>query len=317
MAIFRARLENAGIILGSATPSLESYQNAVLEKYELVELAERVGGRELPQVRVIKTKPTSSKGVRIAPGHDEKFSQDTTQICSEIIEALRENHRNGFQSIVLVNRRGYAYSLLDMATGEAVQCPHCSISLTIHKKSTVLHCHYCDHSQELAELMEGNPNAKFVSVGYGSEKATDLLQNLIPEANIVRLDSDVLQKPDVLPATLGDFRNGKIDILVGTQILAKGHDFAKVTLLCILEVDQLLNLPDFRAGERTFQLMVQASGRAGRGEYPGQVLVQTSKSVHPVVFAALSHDYGKFLEHEIDYRKMCGYPPFQKWFKSS
>lgn len=316
-AIFRARLENAGILLGSATPSLETYYNASNGKYVLAELLERVSGRELPKVDVIKIKSTSRKGTLVTGAEDSssqksEIFQDNLPICSEVIEALKENKRNGFQSIVLVNRRGYAYYLFNVNSGEALQCPHCSISLTVHKKSTMLHCHYCDYSIGLKEVLNNNPSSKFVSVGYGSEKATDLLKDLIPEANIARVDSDVLQRKDLLPETLNKFRSGEIDILVGTQILAKGHDFAKVTLLCILEVDQLLNLPDLRAGERTFQLMVQASGRAGRGEFPGKVMVQTSKGLNPIVGSALNHDYHRFIEHEISYRKIHGYPPFSR-----
>ena len=176
----------------------------------------------------------------------------------------------------------------------------------------MLHCHYCDFSQSLAQAVKENPSSKFVSVGYGSEKAADMLEKLMPGARIARVDSDILQKKDLLPETLGKFRDGEIDVLVGTQILAKGHDFSKVTLLCILEVDQLLNLPDLRAGERTFQLMVQASGRAGRGELPGKVIVQTSKGLHPIVGAALRHDYGNFIEYEMSYRKVHNYPPFSR-----
>ena len=201
VSIFRARLENAGVLLGSATPSLETYYNASSGKYILAELLERVSGRPLPKVDVIKIKSSSSKGVLVTGEEGNQSSQrkgelfqDSLPICSEIIEALKENHKNGFQSIVLVNRRGYAYYLFDVNSGEALQCPHCSISLTVHKKSTMLHCHYCDYSQSLNEVVKENPSSKFVSVGYGSEKATDLLKEIIPEANIARVDSDVLQK---------------------------------------------------------------------------------------------------------------------------
>lgn len=325
VAIFRAKLEGAGVLLGSATPSLESYHNAKSDKYVLAELLERVSGRPLPEVGVVKVQSASQKGVRVeAPGQfdvpndmskpersDDLF-QDSLPIASDIIDALRENFEKGFQSIVLVNRRGYAYYLFDLNTREALQCPHCSISLTVHKRSTALHCHYCDYSTSVAKILKEKPQSKFVSVGYGSEKASDLLAKILPDAKIARVDSDVLQKRDRLSEILDDFRHGRLDVLLGTQILAKGHDFSRVTLLCILEVDQLLNLPDLRAGERTFQLMVQAAGRAGRGEFPGRVLIQSSKDIHPVIGAGLRHDYKKFVDFEMSYRKANGYPPFSR-----
>jgi primosomal protein N' (replication factor Y) len=313
VAIVRAKMEGCTILLGSATPSLESYWNATSGKYHHLKLTQRVGARPMPTVETITTTAASKKGLMIGGAKQgvETTGQDLP-IAPEIIAALQANLIKGNQAIVLVNRRGYAYYLFDVREKQPYLCKNCSISMTLHSRSTVLQCHYCDHQTSLSAVQRERPEAKFVAVGYGSQKAEDCLNELLPGARIARLDSDVVAERDVLPKTLAKFRKGELDILVGTQILAKGHDFPKVTLIAILEIDQLLNLPDLRAGERTFQLIVQAAGRAGRAQLPGHVLVQSSRLDHPVVQAGLAQDFELFAQRELDFRKAHLYPPFGK-----
>jgi len=320
IAILRGRMEKASVVLGSATPSMESYNNALSGRYQLLELPERATGRPLPDIEIVSAlKPfKSSLGSDQAKVPSFKkgdvLGEDNSDIPIDesIVKALRENLEQGRQSIVLVNRRGYAYYLFSLETKKAVQCPHCSISMTLHARSTKLRCHYCDYLTTSEKIMNDNPSDTFISVGYGSQKAEDCIQQKLPQARVVRLDSDILVQRDMLPKTMTKFRNGEIDILVGTQILAKGHDFPNVTLIVILEVDQLLGLPDFRAGERTFQLVVQAAGRAGRADLAGKVLIQSLRASHPVVVSAVSQNYKEFAERELNFRRVQDYPPFHR-----
>jgi primosomal protein N' (replication factor Y) len=318
IAVLRGRMEKASVVLGSATPSMESYNNALAGRYRLLELPERATGRPLPEIEVISAlKPFKSS---VGPEQSKQFKkgdvlgEDNSEIPIDesIVKALRDNLEQGRQSIVLVNRRGYAYYLFSLETKKAVQCPHCSISMTLHARSTKLRCHYCDYSTTSEKIIQDSPNDTFISVGYGSQKAEDCIQQKLPNARVVRLDSDILAQRDLLPQTMAKFRNGEIDILVGTQILAKGHDFPNVTLIVILEVDQLLGLPDFRAGERTFQLVVQAAGRAGRADLAGKVLIQSLRAGHPVVVSAVSQNYKEFAERELKFRRVQDYPPFHR-----
>lgn len=316
VAVLRGRMEKAVVVLGSATPSMESLQNALSKKYTLIELPERVTGRALPQVSIIgKDELPKRKFVGTfvgKPSSDESPLDADVPMAPRILEELRANLKEGHQSIVLVNRRGYAYYLFATKEQKPVQCPHCSISLTIHNRGSILRCHYCDYVTNLRDVMAANPNETFATFGYGSQKAEDYLIQQMKDARIMRIDSDAVIKRDVLPTILRKFRNKEVDILVGTQILAKGHDFPNVTLIALIEVDQQLALPDFRAGEKTFQLIVQAAGRAGRAEHPGRVIIQCAKPDHPVVATAIRQDYKTFANHELAFRKIHDYPPFGK-----
>ena len=309
IAVFRARLEKAALVLGSATPSLESFHNAKTGRYHFLELNERVGGRPLPSVELIEMVPSKRMGQRL-----ESSSEDASLdlgVSPLVIDALQENLDKGHQSIVLVNRRGYSSYLFDLKEKKAVVCPQCSISLTVHKRNRQLRCHYCDYQTSVAAAVKGEEH-RFLSVGYGSQQAELFLQQKLPSARIVRVDSDTASRKGALAETLEKFAAGKIDILLGTQMLAKGHDYPSVTLTVILEIDQLLSLPDFRAGERAFQLMVQAGGRAGRGQLKGKVMVQTAKPQHPIIKAGLAQDFDTFVSHELSFRKNQGYPPYTK-----
>ena len=318
IAVLRGKLERATVVLGSATPSLESYQNARTGRYKLLTMSQRVSGRPLPSIEVLPMPKGPRQGTLITARGSGKGavpleSQDqSVPLDPVVLAALTANLAAKRQAIVLVNRRGYAYYLLSVDSKKAVQCVSCSISMTLHARSTVLRCHYCDYAVRVDQILKERPDERFIAIGYGSQKAEDGLRSALPDARIVRLDSDAVSTQGMLPKTLNAFRQGEIDILVGTQILAKGHDFPNVTLIVILEVDQLLGLPDFRAGERTFQLIVQAAGRAGRAEHAGQVLIQTMREDHPVVNAAVHHDYQSFVERELLFRQQHAYPPFAR-----
>ena len=316
VAVLRGRMEKALVVLGSATPSMETYQNALTNRYHLVELPERVTGRSLPEVELVGPQsPKKSRRTGTLVSRDGKAADSgdaEIAIAPQILEALRANLKEKHQAIVLVNRRGYSYYLYGTKEQKTVQCPQCSISLTLHARGSILRCHYCDYSTTMEKILAENPNETFATFGYGSQKAEDFLVHQVPEARITRIDSDAVMKRDVLPKVLGNFRKGDIDILVGTQILAKGHDFPNVTLIAMLEVDQLLALPDFRAGERTFQLIVQAAGRAGRAEFKGKVLIQCAMADHPVVLMAMRQDYKAFATSELIFRATHSYPPFAR-----
>jgi primosomal protein N' (replication factor Y) (superfamily II helicase) len=307
VAVVRAAMENATIVLGSATPSMESWQNALSGKYHLIEMPERASSKPLPDVETVAAKP-AFKAVSFLQGRSDE--PESTPFSDELIKALQENVQNGQQSIVLVNRRGYAYYLLCVDDRKAFGCPRCSISLSVHGQRKTLRCHYCDYRTTIQQVLADHPDKTWAVVGYGSQKAEDQLKKALPTARMARLDSDTVQDPHVLPEVLAKFRNREIDILVGTQILAKGHDFPNVTLIALLEIDQLLGLPDFRGGERTFQLLVQAAGRSGRGELPGKVIVQSLRAKHPVVQAALKQDFTAFAQEELEFRRAMGYPPY-------
>ena len=316
VAVVRGRIEGAAVVLGSATPSLESFHNARQGRYTYVELKERVGGRPLPTIELISSealRPAGRFGALIArPGTEPQALGDDGEdfpVDDRVIAALKANLERGEQAIVLIGRRGYAHYLYSLEGREPVSCPRCSISLTLHRRGTVLRCHYCDYRQTVSEVVAGRPHETFVAVGHGSQKAEVHLRNLLPGARVARLDSDATATAGYLDQTLAAFRQGELDILVGTQMLAKGHDFPKVTLIAILEIDQVLSLPDFRAGERAFQLVVQAAGRAGRGEWPGRVLVQTMCAENPVIKAAVGQDYTAFATKELAFRQGHGYPP--------
>ena len=261
VAVLRASREKAPVILGSATPSIESYNNAINNKYQLVKLFGRHNQHGLPNVSVVGG--SVSRAFRTL---DDDHSQ--IPIESNVIRAIEKNLADRHQTIVIINRRGYAYYLYNLVDNEPVKCPNCSISLTVHKRKSLLRCHYCDYSSTVDRFVNGEQK-RYAVVGYGSEQLESILGKCFPEASIGRLDSDNTVSKTHLNKTLSDFRKGAIDILVGTQMLAKGHDFPKVTLMIVLELDQALSMPDFRAGERVFQLMVQASGRAGRAEASG------------------------------------------------
>jgi primosomal protein N' (replication factor Y) (superfamily II helicase) len=298
VAVVRAKMENAVALLGSATPSLESYHHATTGKYELLTLGSRVENRALAKVEIVDLR--------------EEFQQthQASSISATLRAGIQECLANGTQALVLINRRGYSWSVLCRSCGASVQCANCSISMTYHKNRNRLECHYCGF---VAQTPKNCPkcDSKYVYFfGEGSEHLEERLRKEFPTARIARLDRDTTRTKRQYQETLGAFAGGALDILVGTQMLAKGHDFQRVTLVGVISADGLLSMPDFRAAERTFQLLTQVAGRAGRGELHGRVLIQTYYPEHYAIQDAVKQDYLAFFERETNFRRTMGYPPF-------
>ncbi len=293
----RARLENALAVLGSATPSLESAFNARQGKYHLARLEERALGQPLASVEIIDMR--------------EEFRQTLVQvpISRQLKQAIEAELEARQQTMILLNRRGYSWFLLCRACGQTERCVNCSISLTYHRREHRLMCHYCGYVTTVPTRCRACGSEYIHFVGEGTEKVEDKLAELFPNARVARLDRDVARKPEAYAKILSAFRRGEIDILVGTQLIAKGHDFPGVTLVGVVSVDAGLSLPDFRAAERTFQLLTQAAGRAGRGERPGRVLVQTFYPEHYAVRFAAEQNYELFYQKERRFRRLMHYPP--------
>ena len=301
VAVVRGHREGAVVVLGSATPSMESYYNAKRGKYTLLELPKRAYDQKMPVVRVIDLREESRKS---KTGSPPIFSQ-------RLKEAITQRLERGEQTMLFLNRRGYSSSLQCPKCGYVAGCPNCSVALTFHRAANKLMCHICGHEEPVPSKCP-EPECKNPAIRYaglGTEKVEDILKKLFPKARIERMDSDTLKKKDDFRRILGDFRTGKIDILVGTQMIAKGLDFPNVTLVGIVYADLSLHVPDFRAGERTFQLLTQVSGRAGRGDVEGEVFVQTFTPFHPAIQFARRHDFLGFYDQEIEFREPLKYPP--------
>jgi primosomal protein N' (replication factor Y) len=296
-AVVRARLAQALVVLGSATPSLESYTNAREGKYRLLKLEERVRGRPLATVEIVDMR--------------KEFRETHTQVpfSRRLKEAMEEELGRGGQIMILINRRGYSWFLLCRACGESSRCVNCSISLTYHKREHRLICHYCGYSAAVPSHCPSCGSEYLYYVGEGTEKVEGKIKEAFPEARVSRLDRDVAQRAGAYQKILSDFRERKVDILVGTQLIAKGHDFHGVTLVGVVSADQGLSMPDFRAAERTFQLLTQVAGRAGRGDSPGRVLVQTFYPEHYAILLAADQNYEGFYSKEMRFRRMMHYPP--------
>ncbi len=303
VAVVRGKREGATVVLGSATPSMESYHNAKRGRYQLLEMPSRADHKQMPLVRVQDMRTEKSKGDQGPP----IFSQ-------RLKEAIRNRLEQGEQTILFLNRRGFATSMQCPDCGFVAECPNCSLSLTYHRREQFLRCHVCGHAEAAPRRCpsEGCGSAKIRFHGLGTEKVEDVLRKLFPNANVTRMDSDALKRKEDYRRILGDFRRGKIDILVGTQMIAKGLHFPRVTLVGIVYADTGLHLADFRAGERTFQLLTQVAGRAGRGEVEGEVVVQTFSPVHPAIQFSRRHDYEGYFEAEMEFREQLRYPPFTR-----
>jgi len=297
VAVVRARLATSLALLGSATPSLESYWNAQEGKYRLATLPERVEGRPLATVEIVDMR--------------QEFRETHTQVPvsrqlhAEIVAQLARHQ----QTIILLNRRGYSWFLLCRSCGQAQRCVNCSISLTYHRREHRLICHYCGYAAPVPSHCPNCQSEYLHYVGEGTEKVEKKFAELFPTARVARLDRDVARRQRHFQQILGDFRDGKLDLLVGTQLIAKGHDFPGVTLVGVVSADIGLGLPDFRSAERTFQLLTQAAGRAGRGDVPGRVLVQTFYPDHYAICLAAEQNYPAFFHKEMRFRRMMHYPP--------
>jgi primosomal protein N' (replication factor Y) (superfamily II helicase) len=298
VAIVRAKLENAIALLGSATPSLETYHHARSGKYELLTLASRVANRSMASVEIIDMREDFQRTHQAGP------------ISTALHNGITECLANKTQALVLINRRGYSWSVMCRSCGNSVQCVNCSISMTYHKARNRLECHYCGSIQSVPKVCPKCQSKYVYFFGEGSEHLEERLRKEFPGARIARLDRDTARTKRQYQETLGAFAGGAIDILVGTQMLAKGHDFQRVTLVGVISADSSLHLPDFRAAERTFQLLTQVAGRAGRGDLPGRVLIQTYYPEHYAIQDAVRQDYASFFEREMHFRRMMQYPPF-------
>jgi primosomal protein N' (replication factor Y) (superfamily II helicase) len=298
VAIVRAKLENAVALLGSATPALETYHNATGGKYELLTMAARVENRSLAAVEIVDLRAEFQK------------THQTSPISKVLHDGIAECLQFQTQALILINRRGYSWSVLCRSCGASVQCANCSISLTYHKQRNRLECHYCGYVQAVPKTCPKCDSKYVYFFGEGSEHLEERLRKEFPGARIARLDRDTVRTKQQYQETLGAFASGALDILVGTQMLAKGHDFQRVTLVGVISADSSLSLPDFRAAERTFQLLTQVAGRAGRGDLPGRVLIQTYYPEHYAIQDAIQQDYLAFYERELHYRRMMAYPPF-------
>ncbi|MCX5870342.1 MAG: primosomal protein N' [Deltaproteobacteria bacterium] len=296
LAVLRARLHNAVVLLGSATPSVTSFYHARQGKYSLLTMNKRVQDRSLPSVTLVDLRDKSVKAYGKALG-------------KKLQQALRETLAQGKQSLLLLNRRGFASVYLCQDCGKPVECNHCHISLTFHKGKKQLVCHYCGFTLTSNQLCSGCHSEKLVPVGFGTERIEQEVLELLPEARIARLDSDTAVDRKKFLHLLQAMHNREIDILIGTQMIAKGHDFPEVTLVGVVWADGGLSMPDFRAAERTYQLLSQVSGRAGRGDSPGQVIIQTLRPDHYAVALAQRHAYSEMYDKEMAIRRMPSFPP--------
>lgn len=297
-AIVRAQKESAVVILGSATPSLESFHNAQTGKYRRLRLPVRIANRAMATARMIDMREAFDRHKK-----PRVFSD-------ELLNAIDETFRRGEQAIILLNRRGYSSFVLCRSCGETIQCPNCDVTLTYHRSERIILCHYCNHREIAPDRCPSCKGGYIYYVGEGTEQIEAILRKLFPSLRIGRIDRDTASRRGRFEKTLQDFGSGNLDLLVGTQMLAKGHDFPNVTLVGVVSVDAGLALPDFRAAERTFQLITQVAGRAGRGDRPGQVLVQTYHPTHYALQHACAQNYEDFFEEEIRHRQNHAYPPF-------
>ena len=298
VAVMRAKMAGATVVLGSATPSLESYYNAKKNKYALVELPDRVEMRPLPEVEIVDMR--------------QEF-QETGQeqvISRKLAEEIRERLEKKEQVMVLLNRRGYSPVVLCRACGKTLQCKNCAVSMTHHKREHKMECHYCGHVEHIPDKCALCGSEYVYFVGTGSEKLEELLHGMFPTARIGRLDRDTVRGREDFEQALNALNEGALDMLVGTQMIAKGHDIHGVTLVGVVGADMALGLPDFRAAERTFQLLTQVAGRAGRGQSPGKVVLQTYFQEHYAVQFAARHDFAGFYEKELQFRAWMHYPPY-------
>ena len=307
-AVMRAKLAGATIVLGSATPSLESWHNAQQGRYASIEIHERVQQRPLPLVELVDMRREFQE-----TGQEHLFSR-------ALIEETQSTLDRGEQAIILLNRRGYSFVVMCRACGEKLQCENCSISLTYHKpvlgsddRARVgqhLECHYCGYKRNVPKRCPKCDSEHLYFLGAGSQQGEERLQEIFPNARIGRMDRDTVRGRNDMERLLMRLHSGEINLLVGTQMIAKGHDIHGVTLVGVVGADFALSLPDFRAAERVFQLLTQVSGRAGRGELPGKVLVQTYHQDHYAIQYAAKHDFHAFVEKEMKYRKWMHYPPY-------
>ena len=305
LALVRARQHNAATILGSATPAIETFYAAEKGKHELLQLRTRPAERPMPEVQIVDLKNEYKEVL-----HGSKEAR--LLLGRSLRDALAEVLLRKEQAMIFINRKGFSSFVMCGDCGEVPKCLNCSVSLTYYQRAREMRCHYCGLRLPMVEQCAKCKSYEIKLMGMGSELIEDEVKSLFPHARVERLDADTADTIKKLEATLERFRSGETQVLVGTQMLAKGHDFPNVTLVGVVLADMNLHLPDFRAGERTFQLLAQVSGRAGRGSKPGRVILQTLLPDHYVIQAAATQDYLSFYKTEIEYRQQFGYPPFSR-----
>jgi primosomal protein N' (replication factor Y) len=300
LAVVRAKQDKAVVILGSATPSVQSAYNVAIGKYRLVKLTERIDSRHLPEIQIEDlTKAREERGPR-------RF------LTSTLLTAIRQTLQRNKQVLLFLNRRGFSSTLVCASCGQPLRCDRCDISLTYHQHQNAYRCHYCGFSRATIATCTHCGSPKIKRLGLGTEKLEQEIQNRFPEARVTRMDRDTTRRKGSILKILKALRNREIDILVGTQMVAKGHDYPNITLVGIVCADLSLSMPDFRASERTFQLLAQVAGRAGRGSSPGRVILQTYNPYHFSVAAAKNQDHEAFFRQESHYRKTLNYPPYSR-----
>ena len=297
VALARAQIEDTKIVLGTATPSLEVFYNAQTGKFRYLKLTNRIDRKKLPPVKIID----------MTTAEKESFS-----FSKELLDVLRENISSGYQSLLLLNRRGYSPFFMCTDCGHTYKCPTCSITLIYHKDTNTLNCHYCNSHLDPLDLCPVCKGTKITCLGAGTQRLEEELKKFLPELSLQRMDRDSTRKKLSHHRIIRRMEERKIDVLLGTQMVAKGHDFAAVTVSAVVSADVALNLPDFRSAERAFQLFTQLAGRAGRGDVSGRAYVQTYEPEHYVFEFVRCHDYEGFYRQEIELRKQLSYPPFSK-----
>ena len=293
VAVVRGSMEDIPVILGSASPSMESYGNAVNGRYHLLELDSRIDGIPMPSTTLV-----------------DEGSMNHPLLSEELLKGIGRRTAKGEQSIVLINRRGFSPTQMCRNCGHREECPNCGVTLTYHRKGQVLRCHYCNHWKAAMIRCPQCGFDEFAHMGPGIQKVEEYLRKLLPQTRVIRMDADTTRGKDAHWDILSRFAHGEGDVLLGTQMVAKGHDFPGVTFVGVIAADMGLAFPDFRAAERTFQLILQVAGRAGRGKIPGEVIVQTHDPENPVIKAAANHDFADFWKRESRIREMFGYPPY-------
>jgi primosomal protein N' (replication factor Y) (superfamily II helicase) len=313
VAVVRGKFLGCPVLLGSATPSLESYENCRQGRYRLLEMAHRVQERPLPAIRVIDLRK-QVKSVAQLTNHASGNIQNgaAESISDPLADALKLNFEQHRQTLIFLNRRGFANFLQCRRCGYVWRCSHCSVAVTLHLKRNAVRCHHCEFSRPATRICPECGNETLDAIGVGTEQVERMLETLFPSGRIARMDRDTVAKRGSHKELLRRWEKGELDIIVGTQMITKGHDVAGVTLVGVLLADMSLNLPDFRSAERTFQILCQVAGRCGRGDNPGNVLIQTYAPEHYAVQSVVTHDYRGFFLAETESRRALGYPPFGK-----
>jgi primosomal protein N' (replication factor Y) len=300
VALVRARMAGIPILLGSATPSLQSYHHCRTERYRLLSLPRRIHDRPMPEIEVVD--------MRREKGRNRVLSRRLT-------EALVETVKDGQQALLFLNRRGFANFMLCNICGRALECGNCSVSMTYHQRDNILRCHYCGMEKRVPEHCPTCGSSALARHGFGTERVEEEVRRVLPEARIIRIDRDTVNHSRQVAEYLNEVRNSKADILIGTQMIAKGHDFPNITLAGVVNADTSLQLPDFRSGEATVQLLMQVAGRAGRGEKSGRVILQTYNPSHYTITSVLKMDYRSFCDKELESREELRYPPYTRLSK--